>query len=113
MNNCLNTLNVRKLDLIAQERFSIPGIILMEHASLGLAEVLLNLAPEGSGRFLFLCGKGNNGGDGFAAARHLHNDGRSVSIALAGRLDQVREGSDAESNALIAVKMGIPVTQCV
>lgn len=112
MNNSLNTLDVRRLDLIAQERFSIPGILLMEHASLGLAEVLLSLSADRQDRVLFLCGKGNNGGDGFAAARHLHNQGLSPSIILAGRLDQIRAGSDAATNALIASRMEIPITQC-
>ena len=112
MNNCLNTSDIRKLDLVAQERFSISGLLLMEHASLGLAEVLLSLAPDGVGRVLFLCGKGNHGGDGFAAARHLHNAGLSSSIVLAGRLDQIRRGSDAEMNALIATRMKIPIIEC-
>jgi hydroxyethylthiazole kinase-like uncharacterized protein yjeF len=107
----LNTREVRELDRLADERFSIPGILLMEHASLGLAEVLSSLSRTGEERFLFLCGKGNNGGDGFAAARHLHNRGLRATILLAGRVDQVRKGSDAETNVVIAGKMGLPILE--
>jgi NAD(P)H-hydrate epimerase len=110
--NCLKTNEVRKLDLIAQERFGIPGILLMEHASLGLASVLCSLVRTKQERFLFLCGKGNNGGDGFAAARHMHNHGLEARVLLLGALDQIREGSDAALNAAIALKMGIPVHEC-
>ncbi len=107
--NPLNTNDVRKLDLIAQDAFSIPGILLMEHASLGLAEVLLSLSKTQKEKFLFLCGRGNNGGDGLAAARHLHNNRLRVEIVFTGRVDQIRPGSDAETNARIAIKMGIPI----
>ena len=109
--NCLKTSEIRKLDLITQERFGIPGILLMEHASLGLADVLKTLPKSGKERFLFLCGKGNNGGDGFAAARHLHNIGLSVEVVLTGRIDQIRAGSDAAANAAIAAKIGIPIRE--
>jgi len=112
MNNCLNTSDVRELDRLAQSLFSIPGLLLMEHASLGLAEVLLSLPSDGRRHFVFICGRGNNGGDGFAAARHIHNRGFPSSVILAGRLEQIRKGSDAETNALIASKMKIPIIEC-
>jgi NAD(P)H-hydrate epimerase len=109
----LKTIEVRELDQIAQDRFAIPGILLMEHASLSLASVLLSLVRTKKERFLFVCGRGNNGGDGFAAARHLHNHGLASEVVLLGAIDQIRAGSDAALNAVIALKMGIPVHECM
>jgi len=108
----LNVSQIRQLDAIAQERFAIPGLLLMEHASLGLAEVLASLSKSGEENYLFLCGRGNNGGDGFAAARHLKNRHLRVSILLLGSLDRIREGSDAAVNARIARAIGIPIHEC-
>lgn len=108
----LKTLQNRELDVIAQKVFSIPGIILMEHASLGLAEVACSHLPEKGSRIAILCGKGNNGGDGFAAARHLHNAGHVPVIVLLGKQEEVKSGSDAAVNIEIAAKMGISIEEC-
>lgn len=109
----LKTSEVRRLDQVAQERFGIPGILLMEHASLGLATHIQLQVGELGGSILFLCGKGNNGGDGFAAARHLHNRGYKPEIVLLGKAEDVRTGSDASVNADICLKMGIPLKECI
>ena len=61
---------VREADRIASDELGIPGIVLMENAGRGAAEVMLRKYPEAK-IFLILCGPGNNGGDGFVAARHL------------------------------------------
>ncbi|HTX12500.1 MAG TPA: NAD(P)H-hydrate dehydratase [Solirubrobacteraceae bacterium] len=68
----------RALDEWAIRERGIPGIELMERAGTGLAEVVSELAP--AGRVAVVCGKGNNGGDGFVAARVLRERGRDVSV---------------------------------
>lgn len=75
---------IRELDVLAIEHVGIPGLILMENAARSVAEFVYGtlLHPEAS-TVLFLCGPGNNGGDGFAAARHLRNAGVRVTVALA------------------------------
>ena len=60
---------IRAVDRIAIEQFSIPGLILMENASRSAAEILCEQHP--TGRVRICCGKGNNAGDGFVIARHL------------------------------------------
>ena len=63
---------VRELDRRAIEGFGVPGIVLMENAGRGCAELLMRLNPEKK-PVVILCGPGNNGGDGFVIARHLIN----------------------------------------
>lgn len=59
----------------------VPGIDLMERAGAAVAEAAAGLAPTG-GRILILCGPGNNGGDGFVAARLLAGRGHPVDVLL-------------------------------
>ena len=59
------------MDRRAIEQYHIPGIVLMENAGRGAAELLLRLGC--GGKVVICAGKGNNGGDGFVIARHLAN----------------------------------------
>jgi NAD(P)H-hydrate epimerase len=73
----------RRIDSLAIEQYGIPGIVLMENAARNAAGVaLVLLAKSRTQRVAVLCGGGNNGGDGFAAARHLHNAGVQVAVTL-------------------------------
>jgi NAD(P)H-hydrate epimerase len=72
----------RALDEWAIRERGIPGIELMERAGTGLADVVQALAP--TGRIVVVCGKGNNGGDGFVCARALRELGREVTVLLLG-----------------------------
>src|SRR5438309_11768740 len=73
---------VRSIDRRATEEYHVPSIVLMENASRGVADVAERYFLPRPSRILILCGGGNNGGDGLAAARHLHNPGHAVSIGL-------------------------------
>ncbi len=84
----------RGLDQWAIGERGIPGLELMERAGSGLAEVIAELAPEGS--IAVVCGKGNNGGDGFVAARLLRERGRDVRVLTLGPADELR--GDARAN---------------
>src|SRR4051794_4838905 len=75
----LTRAQVRELDRRAIEEYGVPGIVLMENAGRGAAEVLMQLQPN-PGIVTVCCGQGNNGGDGFVIARHLHNHGWSVKL---------------------------------
>ncbi|MEW4490325.1 NAD(P)H-hydrate epimerase [Thalassoglobus sp. JC818] len=96
---------VRDVDRVAIEEFGMPGIVLMENAARGIVELLLR--QYDSGQVLIACGVGNNGGDGFAVARHLANRGIDVSIIIVG--DSSKLTGDAAINESIARKMGIPI----
>jgi ADP-dependent NAD(P)H-hydrate dehydratase / NAD(P)H-hydrate epimerase len=71
----LTAAEMREVDRLTTERFGIPGMELMESAGKSVAEVFLEKYKERSGnlpgRVSVLCGKGNNGGDGFVVARLL------------------------------------------
>jgi len=90
----------------------LPGIVLMENAARGIADVARARLPRG-GRVAVVCGPGNNGGDGFAAARHLSNGGFDVSIHLVMPAVACPGGSDADRNLRIARAMGLPVREDV
>jgi NAD(P)H-hydrate epimerase len=101
---------VREIDRLSTAEFHIPGIVLMENASRGLAdavgEELIALTGKPAGDILILCGGGNNGGDGLAAARHLHNRGNAVRIGLT--TDPAKYHGDAGINWQIVQAMNLP-----
>src|SRR5215217_2156435 len=76
----LDTEQMRATDAWAIDTRSIPSLDLMERAGEGLADVVSRRAP--GGRVAVVCGKGNNGGDGLVAARHLRRAGRQVDVLL-------------------------------
>jgi len=87
---------MRAFDKEAIEQYHTPGIVLMENAALRVVEFLeAKFSPLSEKRIVILCGKGNNGGDGFAIARHLGNAGAWVQV-LAVSPDSLR--GDAKIN---------------
>lgn len=83
----LSQIEIREVDRTAIDLFGLPGVVLMENAGRGCAEVVAcQWVP---GRVVICCGKGNNGGDGYVIARHLENRGWRVQVRLACSLDEV------------------------
>ncbi len=79
----ISVAQARALDRDATERLGMPSLLLMENAARGVAEAARALGE----RWLVLCGPGNNGGDGLAAARHL---GRAARVFLLAEPDAAR-----------------------
>lgn len=72
---------MRAIDRATSERFGVPSLTLMENAGAAIADFVL--AHHSSvRRIVVFCGKGNNGGDGFVAARRLHQKGKTVQVIL-------------------------------
>jgi len=82
---------VRELDRRAIQEYGVPGVVLMENAGRGAAELLLRLNSDRR-PVLILCGPGNNGGDGFVMARHLQNSAVDVELVLFAPTHPVPEG---------------------
>lgn len=97
----------RDVDRHAIAVLGVPGIVLMENAGRGAAEVLLAQEPPPR-QVLILCGKGNNGGDGFVIARHLAIRGVAVQVVLLA--PPIELAGDAKTNYAIAKQMELPLT---
>lgn len=97
---------VRQVDRLATEKFGLPTIVLMENAAVALREAALGLmSARGLERAIILAGPGNNGGDGFALARHLHNAGIPVTVLHTAASDAYR--GDARVNFEVVHAMGV------
>lgn len=99
----------RELDRTAIEDHRTPSLLLMEHASIGLAVECLERLPAAGARVEVLCGPGNNGGDGLACARHLSNAGVEVTVWELVPPGARAAGSDPATELEIARRIGIPV----
>jgi NAD(P)H-hydrate epimerase len=98
---------VREIDRRAIDEYGLPGIVLMENAGRGAAELLHTIAPGAT--VAIVCGKGNNAGDGFVIARHLENLGHAVRLLLACAPAELR--GDAALAWGVTEKAGIPAAQ--
>jgi len=103
---CLTRNQIREVDRRSIEEFHIPGIVLMENAARAATAAACDMSREND-HVLILCGGGNNGGDGLAVARLLHNAGRNVSIALT--IDPEKYRGDALINWQIVQAMKLPI----
>ena len=99
---------MRELDRRAAEDFGVPSIVLMENAGRHVFEAVRELLGSVAGRRVTVAaGRGNNGGDGFVAARHLRDAGADVSVLLLADPADVK--GDAKANLDILLKTGLPV----
>lgn len=90
MRYLLNAQQMRACDQTTIETFQVPSLVLMERAALAVRDVVLERYPL-AGRILVLCGSGNNGGDGYAAARLLNLAGRRADVLFIGKHDKRTE----------------------
>jgi NAD(P)H-hydrate epimerase len=101
------TAEIREFDRRFIEEMGVPGVVLMENAGRGAAEIIMRLYP--GKKIAVVCGKGNNGGDGYVVARHLHNNGYAVGVFLFAASDEIR--GDAKTNLEIIRKMGLAIKE--
>jgi len=104
--------SMRAIDREAIDKHKIPSLELMEKAGQGIAERLLShniIDPSTDDKVAVICGKGNNGGDGFVVARYLHDAGVNVRLFFIGPVKGLSK--DASVNYNRAVKIGMPLTE--
>ena len=103
-----DTFSMREMDRHAIEDLGISGAVLMENAARSVADWVEEnkLKNEPEARVVVCCGKGNNGGDGFAIARLLVNRGYDISLVDAGEAKK----KDALKNQLLWKQFGESVS---
>lgn len=98
------------IERTAIDGFGIPGTILMENAGAGVARVLKDmLGTLKDKKICIFAGRGNNGGDGFVAARYIHNAGAKVKIFFLGSVDHIQ--GDAKFHFDIITKMALDIIE--
>ncbi len=101
---------MKKIDECTINEYGIPGILLMENAAAAVAAQASSMMGGCAGRRVTLvAGRGNNGGDAFAAARLLHSKGADVRVYLVG--EKTGLSGDALFNMEILGRIGIMVTE--
>jgi NAD(P)H-hydrate epimerase len=95
MLSALTAAQMRQAEQASENQFGMPSALLMENAGRALADVARSVAGP-QGRFIVVCGPGNNGGDGLVAARFLQEGGARVSVALVG--DRAKMTLEAQRN---------------
>ena len=101
---------MRNVDRRAIDEMGIAGLLLMESAGQGVATALVeDYADDLARGLLIVCGKGNNGGDGFVVGRHLKRMGFSPRILLLAPAEEIR--GDAEVNLRAARASGLEIQE--
>ena len=101
---------MREADRLTIEEVGIPSLVLMENAGRQVVAAIESVHAELlDQRVGILCGRGNNGGDGFVIARTLMQRGVDVLVLLMGRVADVR--GDARVNLEILGRLGLTVVE--
>ena len=101
---------MKQIDRKAIFDIGIPGCVLMENAGRGTVQIIKDKFKELRNlNVAIVCGRGNNGGDGFVIARWLKNQGAEPHVFLIGNKEDVK--GDAKTNLDIIVKMGFNIKE--
>jgi ADP-dependent NAD(P)H-hydrate dehydratase / NAD(P)H-hydrate epimerase len=99
---------MREIDRVTTERFDVLSLTLMENAGLAVADFALRNFPDAK-RICVVCGKGNNGGDGFVAARKLRDAGLAVDVVLLANPEDL-QGDAAEMFRRMEIEPAVAAT---
>ncbi len=106
----LNTAQMREADRRSIDELGIPSLVLMENAGRQVvAAIEASFDAQLSGRVAVLCGRGNNGGDGFVVARTLLQRGVDAAVFVVGAIAEVR--GDARVNLEILGRLGVTAVE--
>lgn len=102
---------MRRVDSETINNYGIPGPKLMENAGRGIAQNISDkiLNHSNNAKVVIICGKGNNGGDGFVIGRYLHEDNAEITIYYMGPVEKLTP--DAKLNYDRALKQGIALQE--
>ena len=97
----------RALDIKARELYGVSTLVLMENAGIAVAGEAVGTLRSRPKKVAIFCGKGNNGGDGFVAARHLLTLGIKPAVFLAGRTEDVKGEAGINLKILLNLKQKV------
>jgi NAD(P)H-hydrate epimerase len=98
----------RRVDQLAIAEFGMTGLVLMENAGRGVADLMERLGLKRTSRIIICCGKGNNGGDGFVLARHLLIRNYLPTVLLFASPGELTGDALANYRILQSLKLPIP-----
>lgn len=110
MKYALGSGQMKAIDRYTIETVGIPSMVLMEKAAMAVVRHTKELCSE-KDTILAVCGYGNNGGDGIAAARILFMEGYNVAIVMVG--EKERATKETKQQMKIAKKIGVPMLRKV
>jgi ADP-dependent NAD(P)H-hydrate dehydratase / NAD(P)H-hydrate epimerase len=106
----LNADQMREADRRTIQEIGISSLVLMENAGRQVVSAMESIYPDiAERRVAIVCGKGNNGGDGFVVARTLHQRGIEASVFVVGQVGEVK--GDARVNLEILGRIGLTVVE--
>lgn len=105
MKYVVDSQEMKAIDNYTIHEIGIPSLVLMERAALAVIEQIEKRADK-TDRMLCLCGVGNNGGDGVAVARMLHQKGYMVQCKIVGNIEKCSK--ETSTQIAIAKKIGVP-----
>jgi NAD(P)H-hydrate epimerase len=101
---------IQEMDRITIQELGIPGAVLMENAARGASRIFLEyFAPPDNSHVVLLCGRGNNGGDGYVMARYLQQAGLKVTVIVLSKLNKI--SGDALMNLKVIKQMGLEILE--
>ena len=108
--SAVSVARMQQIDAEAIGTIGIPRLLLMEHAGVAIARAVQGLLPTSAASVVVCAGTGFNGGDGLAAARHLHEQGSAVHVLLAGSVDRLQE--EPAVYAAILQRLRVAIWEC-
>lgn len=103
----LTAAQAKALDKNALEKFGISTLVLMENAGRVINAEALKILRNKPSKVAIFCGTGNNGGDGFCAARHLLTAGIKPEVYLTGRVEDVKKEAKINLEIWLNLKQNI------
>ncbi len=101
---------MQEMDRVSIHESGISGVVLMENAARGATRIFLeHFNPPPNSQILILCGRGNNGGDGYVMARYLHQKGLKVTVIVLSKMNLIT--GEALINLDIIRNMAIDVLE--
>lgn len=108
MKKVLSAAQMKDCDRRTIEEYGVPSLVLMERAALGVCNVLFEKYPKAKNIGIF-CGPGNNGGDGVAIGRILHNMGYTATVIVLGNPEKLSEQLNQEISIAVNYKADVGV----